>query len=218
MKKVAVILSGCGVFDGSEIHEACAALLALHKLDAQAVVCAPSGPQMHVINHLAGEPDTGAERDILVESARISRGEITPLDEVDPLNVDAVLIAGGFGAAKNLCNFATEGADCTVNPQVETFLKEAHTVGKPIGAMCIAPVILAKIFGKDLGPRLTIGTDPTTAAAIGDMGAVHVECAPSESVVDEANKMISTPAYMSAGNIGEVFDGALGFAEKLLAL
>ena len=218
MKKVAVILSGCGVFDGSEIQEACAALLALHRLDAQAVVCAPTGPQMHTINHLAGKPDSGASREILEESARIARGEIKPLEEIDPLDVDAVLLPGGFGAAKNLCNFATEGADCTVHPQVEAFLKEAHTVGKPIGAMCIAPVILAKVFGKELGPSLTIGNDPATAAALGDMGAVHVDCPAAESVVDLDNKMVSTPAYMLAGNIGEVFDGALGFTEKLLAM
>jgi enhancing lycopene biosynthesis protein 2 len=218
MKKVAVILSGCGVFDGSEIHEACAALLALHRLDAQAVICAPTGPQMHTFNHLAGEPDGGAARDILEESARIARGEIQALDQLDPLDVDAVLLVGGFGAAKNLCNFATEGADCEVHPQVETFLREAHKVHRPIGAMCIAPVILAKVFGKELAPRLTIGNDPATAAMVGDMGAVHVDCIASETVVDEDNKMVSTPAYMLAGNIGEVFDGALGFTEKLLAL
>lgn len=218
MKKVAVILSGCGVFDGSEIHESCAALLALHRLDAEAVICAPIGPQMHVIDHLKGEPDSAQDRDILEESARIARGEIVPLDELDPLVVDAVLLPGGFGAAKNLCNFATEGAACTVHPHVQAFLEEAHTLGKPIGAMCIAPVILARVFGKKLGPSLTIGNDPTTAAAIGDMGAVHVECIASETVVDVENKMVTTPAYMVAGNIGEVFDGALGFVEKLLAL
>ena len=218
MKKVAVILSGCGVFDGSEIHEACAALLALHRLDAEAVICAPIGPQMQVVNHLTQKPDSGPDRDILEESARIARGEIVPLDELDPIIVDAVLLPGGFGAAKNLCNFATEGADCTVNPVVESFLKETHTLGKPIGAMCIAPVILAKVFGNKLGPSLTIGNDPGTAAAIEDMGAVHVNCLASESVVDQENKIVTTPAYMSAKNIGEVFDGALGFVEKLLAL
>ena len=218
MKKVALILSGCGVYDGSEIHEACAALLALKRLGAEVVACAPTGPQMHVINHLKGEPDAVPDRDMLEESARLVRGEIIPLDKIDPLTVDAVLLPGGFGAAKNLCNFAVEGANCTVHPQVESFLREAHTVGKPIGAMCIAPVILARIFGKELGPRLTIGNDPTTAAAVQDMGAVHVDCAASESVVDEANKMVTTPAYMLAQDIQVVFDGALGFTEKLLEL
>lgn len=218
MKKVAVILSGCGVFDGSEIHEACAALLALHRLGAQAVVCAPTGHQMHVVNHLAGKPEGGPARDILEESARISRGQITPLDEMDPLDVDAVLLPGGFGAAKNLCTFAVDGADCSVHPQVEAFLREAHTTGRPIGAMCIAPVILARVFGRELGPRLTIGNDPTTAAAVQDMGAVHVNCIASETVIDQDNRMVTTPAYMLAQDIGVVFDGALGFAEKLLAL
>lgn len=218
MKKVAVILSGCGVYDGSEIHEACAALLALDRLDAQPVICAPRGPQMHTINHLTGEPESGGARDILEESARLARGEIKALDEVDPLDVDAVLLPGGFGAAKNLCTFATEGARCTVHPQVEAFLKEAHQINRPIGAMCIAPVILARVFGKELAPRLTIGTDRDTALAIGDMGAQHVDCPATETVVDQDNKLVTTPAYMSAGRIGEVFDGALGFVEKLLAL
>lgn len=218
MKKVAVVLSGCGVFDGSEIHEACAALLALHRLGAEAVVCAPAGHQMHVVNHLTGQPEGGPARDILEESARISRGRITPLDKMDPLDVDAVLLPGGFGAAKNLCTFAVDGADCRVDPQVEAFLREAHTVGRPIGAMCIAPVILAKVFGRQLGPRLTIGNDPTTAAAIRDMGAEHVDCLASETVVDRDNRMVTTPAYMLAQDIGVVFDGALGFAEKLLGL
>lgn len=218
MKKVAVILSGCGVFDGSEIQEACAALLALDNLGAQAVICAPAGPQMHVYNHLAGQPAEGQERDILEESARIARGEIKPLDEVDPGSVDAVLLPGGFGAAKNLCDFAVAGAACTVIPQVETFLKQAHEAGRPIGAMCIAPVILARVFGKELNPRLTIGSDPTTAAAMNQMGAEHVDCLVLDNVVDRQNRMVTTPAYMLANRIGEVFRGAQGFAEQLLAL
>ena len=153
MKKVAVILSGCGVYDGSEIAESCAALLALHRHRAEAVVCAPSIPQMHVIDHLAGEPSLGEARNVLTESARIVRGEILPLDAVDPASVDAVLLPGGFGAAKNLSNFATAGADCTVAPQVEAFLQAAHAAGRPIGAMCIAPVILARVFGRGSAPQ-----------------------------------------------------------------
>lgn len=218
MRKVAVILSGCGVFDGSEIHEACAALLALHRAGAQALICAPSGPQMHVMNHLAGEPQPDTSRDILVEAARIARGEITPLTEVDPMGVAAVLLPGGFGAAKNLCDFATAGADCTAHPEVQDFLLHCQGAGKPIGAMCIAPVILARVFGADLHPRLTIGNDPTTADLIGQMGAEHVGCAADDTVVDVANRFVSTPAYMLAGNIGEVFDGADKFVVKLLEL
>ena len=218
MKKVAVLLSGCGVFDGSEIHETCAALLALHRNGAQAVICAPVGPQMHVMNHLAGEPAAAESRDMLTEAARIARGEIIPLGDLGPAAIDAVLLPGGFGAAKNLCNFATEGAACTVNPAVEGFLTEAQRLGKPIGAMCIAPVILARVFGHSLKPSLTIGADPTTAGLIGEMGAVHVECTPTASVIDQANSMVTTPAYMLATDIGEVFDGAEDFVQKLLAM
>ncbi len=218
MRKVAVILSGCGVFDGAEIHETCAALLALHRAGAEAVICAPTGPQMHVMNHLDGDVAADESRDILVEAARIARGEITPLSDLDPTTVDAVLLPGGFGAAKNLCNFATDGKACTANPEVEGFLVRAHGAGKPLGAMCIAPVILARIFGADLKPRLTVGNDPATASLINEMGAEHVNCAADEIVVDVANQIVTTPAYMLAGNIGEVFDGADRFVVKLLQL
>lgn len=218
MKKVALILSGCGVYDGSEIHEACAALLALNQAGAQVTACAPGGPQMHVINHLAGEPAAGETRDILTESARIVRGEIKPLAELDATQFDCVVLPGGFGAAKNLCNFATEGDGCTVHPEVESFLRAASGAGKPIGAMCIAPVILARVFGPDLQPELTIGNDPATAGMVEKMGARHVDCAADQTVVDEANKMVTTPAYMLAGDIGTVFAGAAGFVEKLLRL
>ncbi len=218
MQKVAVILSGCGVFDGAEIHESCAALLALHRAGAEAVICAPTGPQMHVMNHATGEPAEGESRDILAEAARIARGEITPLPDLDPNSVCAVLLTGGFGAAKNLCNFATEAAQCTVHPEVESFLMRAQGAGKPLGAMCIAPVVLARVFGPDLNPRLTIGNDPATAQLVNEMGAEHVGCAADDIVVDVANRIVSTPAYMTAGNIGEVFDGADKFVVKLLEM
>ena len=218
MKKVAVILSGCGVYDGSEIQEACAALLALDRHHARAVPCAPDKPQMHVVDHTAGEPAAGEDRNVLKEAARIVRGEITPLADMDVKDVDAVLMPGGFGAAKNLCDFAVEGADCTVDGQVAAFLRAAYEAQKPIGAMCIAPVIVARVFGKDLKPKLTIGTDPDTAKAIAAMGAEHVECPASGAVVDEEHRIVTTPAYMSAGGIGEVFAGAEEFVGRLLAL
>jgi len=218
MKKVVVVLSGCGVFDGSEIHEACAAMLALHRAGAEAVLCAPAGPQLHVVNHLAGEPAEGESRDMLVEAARLARGEIRPLSGIDVAGCDAVLLPGGFGAAKNLCTFAVDGENCTVHREVETLLRDAHAQGKAIGAMCIAPVILARVFGPELKPSLTIGQDPTTAAKIVLMGAHHVDCTAAGTVVDEANNMVTTPAYMLADNIGDVFDGAAAFVEKLLGL
>ncbi|MCB1184944.1 isoprenoid biosynthesis glyoxalase ElbB [bacterium] len=218
MAKVAVILSGCGVFDGAEIHEACAALLALDRAGAEVQVAAPTGPQMHVVDHLAGQPAAGESRDILVESARLARGQAVPLVDLDPAACDAVLLPGGFGAAKNLCTFAVDGADCTVHPQVEAFLRAAHAAGRPIGAMCIAPVVLARVFGPDLHPRLTIGTDPATAEQVNRTGAEHVDCPVDGVVVDERHRFISTPAYMLADSIGEVFDGAETFVRGLLAL
>ncbi len=218
MPKVAVILSGCGVYDGSEIHEACAALLALDRAGAETVISAPAGPQMHVVNHLAGEPAEGESRDMLVEAARIARGQITPLQDLDPASVDAVLMPGGFGAAKNLCTFAVDGADCKVNPVLVDFLRRTHDLGRPLGAMCIAPVILARVFGPDLAPQVTIGTDPTTAGLIGQMGARHVDCEAAGVVVDEKNRMVTTPAYMLAGSIKDVFAGAEAFVAKLLEL
>jgi enhancing lycopene biosynthesis protein 2 len=173
---------------------------------------------MHVVNHLAGEPAAGETRDMLVESARLARGEILPLSAIEVTGLDAVLLPGGFGAAKNLCTFATDGENCTVNPEVDSFLRQAHQQGLAIGAMCIAPVILARVFGADLKPSLTIGNDPATAAKIIQMGAHHIDCTAAETVVDESNNMVTTPAYMIAGDIGEVFDGAAACVEKLLGL
>jgi enhancing lycopene biosynthesis protein 2 len=217
MKRIAVVLSGCGVYDGSEIHEACAALLTLARNGVEAVCCAPAGAQHHVVDHQAGEPEADASRDIRSEAARIARGPVAELSEVDVAGLDAVLLPGGFGAAKNLCNFAFAGAACEVHPDVAAFLNAARKAGKPIGAMCIAPVILARLFGEDQ-PHLTIGTDPDTAKAIEAMGARHVACDVRDCVVDEAHGFVTTPAYMSARNIVEVFDGADVFVERLLSL
>lgn len=218
MKRIAFILSGCGVYDGTEIHEACAALLALHREGAQVVACAPSGPQMHVVDHLRGEPVADAARDILTESARLVRGVIRPLAEVLPGEIDGVLLPGGFGAAKNLCSFATDGAACRVHPEVEAFLLAARALGKPIAAMCIAPVILARVFGKGGHPSVTIGRDAATAALVTAMGARHVDCDSSGVVVDEEAKLVTTPAYMGTEEIGVVFDSAAAAVKKLLML
>lgn len=218
MKKIALILSGCGVYDGSEIHEACAALLALNRAGAEVTACAPTGDQMHVIDHSVGQPAEGENRNILAESARLVRGDIKPLADLNPADFDAILLPGGFGAAKNLCTFATEGETCTVHQEVENFLRKANSIGKPIGAMCIAPVILARVFGSDLHPVLTIGNDPATAAKIEKMGATHTDCPATKTIVDKTNLMVTTPAYMLAADINEVFTGATGFVEELLQL
>lgn len=218
MKKIAVILSGCGVYDGTEIHEACAALLALRRAGAGIVACAPSGPQLHVVDHLKGTPAAGETRDILVESARLVRGAIRSLADLQAREVDGVLLPGGFGAAKNLCTFATDGADCRVHPEVDAFLREAHTLRRPIAAMCIAPVILARVFGGGGKPRVTIGDDAATAALVEAMGARHVASAPTGVVIDEDARLLTTPAYMLAGDLPEVFDGAEALVKKLLTM
>lgn len=218
MKKIAVVLSGCGVYDGTEIHEACAALLALNRAGAQVVACAPSGQQMHVVDHQKGAPAEGPSRDILTESARLVRGGIRPLAGLSAREFDGVLLPGGFGAAKNLCTFAVDGAACRVHPEVESFLRDAHAMRRPIAAMCIAPVVLARVFGNGDGPLLTIGSDAPTAALVTAMGARHQDCAVTGVVVDEAARIATTPAYMLTDDIGQVFAGAEELVKKLLTM
>lgn len=218
MKRVAVILCGCGVKDGSEIHEAVATLLALDRAGAEALVFAPRGPQHDVVDHLTGRPDPGQTRDMLVESARIARGRILDLAELRIADVHAVILPGGFGAARNLCSFASEGAACSVHPEVARVLREAHRARKPIGALCIAPVIVARVLGAETHARLTIGNDPDTAAAIAQMGARHVDSTVTAAIVDETNLIVTTPCYMLARRIGEVFEGAAALVREVLDL
>jgi enhancing lycopene biosynthesis protein 2 len=210
--KVGVVLSGCGVYDGAEIHESVLTLLALDRAGAQAVCLAPDVAQRHVVNHLTGQPAEGETRNVLVEAARIARGKVTNLAGFDPSSLDALVLPGGFGAAKNLCDFAFRGADCEVHPEVARVVRAVHATGKPVGALCIAPVLLAKLLGSEK-PRLTIGSDPGTAAAIGKMGAEHVSCGGGRAVVDEEKRLVTTPAYMLDSSISEVSAGI----EKLVA-
>ncbi len=205
-KKIGVILSGCGVYDGSEIHEAVLTLLALDKRGAEMVICAPNVPQMHVVNHLTGEVAEGETRNVLVESARIARGNIRDIAEVKGDELDGLIIPGGFGAAKNLCDFAVKGPDCSVHPEVERLVREVHAQGKPVAAVCIAPALLARILGSE-SPALTIGNDAETAAALEKMGAKHLSCPVTDRVVDEEKKLITTPAYMLAQGIAEAAEG-----------
>ena len=205
-KKVGVILSGCGVYDGAEIHETVVTLLALDRHGAEAVMCAPDIPQMHVVNHLTGEVDEGAERNVLVESARIARGAVRDVATVDAAELDALILPGGFGAAKNLCDFAVKGADCDVDPGVAALVRAVHEQGKPVAAVCIAPALIAKVLG-DEGPELTIGDDADTAGALEAMGATHVACPVAEFVVDQERKLVSSPAYMLANSISEAAEG-----------
>lgn len=192
--------------DGAELHEAVLTLLAIDRAGAEAVCMAPNIPQRHVINHLTGEESQGEVRNVLVESARIARGKIRDIATVKASDIDALIFPGGFGAAKNLCDYAFKGPDCSVNPEVARLASEVHAAGKPIGTMCIAPVISAKLFGAEQ-PQITIGTDKNTAKDIEKMGAKHVPCPVSEFVVDTKRKLVSTPAYMLANSIKEAAEG-----------
>jgi enhancing lycopene biosynthesis protein 2 len=219
MAKVGVILSGCGVNDGSEIHEAVIILLALDRAGAEAVCMAPNIEQMHVVNHLTGEVASGEKRNVLVESARIARGKIRDLQTVKASEIDALILPGGFGAAKNLCNFAVKGTDCTVNPEVARLVREVLKAKKPLAAVCIAPALISKVLGDDkLAHKLTIGTDKETAQALETMGSQHVSCPVREFVVDKENKLVSTPAYMLAGRISEAADGIEKTVKALLEM
>ena len=217
-KRIGVILSGCGVYDGSEIHEAVITLLAIDRAGAEAVCMAPDIEQMHVINHLAGAPAEGETRNVLVESARIARGNIKDAAEVTVDDFDALILPGGFGAAKNLCDFAVNGPDCTVNSEVARLIKGTVAAGKPLAAVCIAPALLAKVLGPINSPALTIGTDAGTAEALTKMGAKHIDCPVREAIVDREHKIVSSPAYMLAGSISEAADGIEKTVQELISL
>lgn len=214
-KNVAVILSGCGVYDGAEIHESVITLLRLDQRGTKVQCFAPDIAQLHVINHLTGEP-MPETRNVLVESARIARGEIKDIREARVEDFDALIIPGGFGAAKNLSSFATEGAACSVQADVLNLAEAFAEAGKPIGLMCISPAIAAKIYGP--GVICTIGTDADTAAAVSKMGGTHQECEVSEIVEDKARKLVSTPAYMLAQSISEAASGINKMVDRVLEL
>jgi enhancing lycopene biosynthesis protein 2 len=205
-KRVGVVLSGCGVFDGSEIHESVITILALDRAGAEMVFCAPDVDQMHVVNHHTGEVADGETRNVRVEAARIARGPVADVAEIDASDLDALVFPGGFGAAKNLCTFAVAGPDCDVHPGVASLIREVHAQGKPIAAVCIAPALIAKVLGEK-SPELTIGTDPGTAGAVESLGASHVDCPVSEFVVDRERKLVTSPAYMLGQSISEVAEG-----------
>ncbi|AJI96613.1 enhancing lycopene biosynthesis protein 2 [Yersinia ruckeri] len=215
MKRVGVVLSGCGVFDGAEIHESVLTLLALDRAGVEAVCFAPDKPQLHVINHLSG--DISAEiRNVLVESARIARGHIQPLSAANSDNLDALIVPGGFGAAKNLSSFATEGSACSVDEDLYKLVQKMHKADKPIGFMCIAPALLPKLLGERV--RLTIGNDIDTAESIESMGGEHIVCPVDDVVVDAEHKVVTTPAYMLAGSISEAATGIDKLVAKVLDL
>ena len=216
-KRVGVILSGCGVFDGSEIHEAVATLVALDRHGLEAVCLAPDIDQMHVVNHLSGQVMEGEKRNVLVEAARIARGRVSPLTAESVKDLAALILPGGFGAVKNLSDYAVSGVDMQVNGEVRAALQEAHRAGKPIAALCISPVILARIFGKE-SPRLTVGAAGADAENLEEMGACHQVTEHEQVVVDERLNLITGPCYMLESTIGQIFRGAEAVVARLARL
>lgn len=212
----AVVLSGCGVYDGAEIHEAVLTLLAIDRQGGTYQCFAPDRPQMHVVNHLTGQEEAGQSRNVLVEAARIARGDIKDIATFDPAEFDALIFPGGFGAAKNLCTFATQGPDCTVDVATERAVRAMAAAGKPIGALCIAPALMAKIFGN--GIDVTIGSDDGTAQAVEKMGAHHTKAGHGQVVVDKARKVATSPCYMLDASISQIADGAENTVKALLEL
>ncbi|WP_419148148.1 isoprenoid biosynthesis glyoxalase ElbB [Pseudoalteromonas 'SMAR'] len=215
MKKVAVILSGCGVFDGAEVNEAVLTMLYLEKADAQYQCFAPNIEQFHVINHLTGE-EMDERRNVLVESARIARGEVKDLETLNADDFDALILPGGFGVAKNLCDFAIKGAKSTVLESVKVACTEFSRQQKPIAYLCIAPALIGHIHPP--GTLASIGNDVETAAAIDTLGAKHQQCEVSDIVVDDNEKVISTPAYMLANSVLEAATGIEKAVNKLVAM
>ncbi len=216
MKKIAVILSGCGVYDGSEIHEAVLTLLAIDQNAAQYRCFAPNVNQHHVVNHFTGAISENESRNVLVESARIARGDVEDIIDLHVDEWDALVVPGGFGAAKNLCDFAIKGKDCTVNPEVLSACQAFACAEKPAAYLCIAPAMLALIYGK--GVQGTIGKEAGTIETLTSMGLDHINCEVEDIIVDEQHKVISTPAYMLATSISEAATGINKLVKKLVAM
>lgn len=200
-KRIGLVLSGCGVFDGSEIHEAVFSLLHLRKHGYEVVCLAPDIPQHHVINHLTGE-ESPEKRNVLVESARIARGKIRDLATARAAEFDGLFFPGGFGAAKNLSTFALQGASATVDPEVRRIIREMHDAKKPLGFLCISPTLAALVIGN--GVEVTIGNDPGTAGAIETAGGRHINKAVDQAYVDQIHRVVTAPAYMYDADITEV--------------
>lgn len=215
-KKVAVVLAGCGVYDGAEVNEAVLTLLSLDQQGIEYQCVAPNIEQMHVVNHLTGAVAEGEGRNVLVEAARIARGNVLDLSQVSPDDYDAVVVPGGFGVAKNLSDFAVAGADMTVQIDFLQFAQAFHRASKPVVLICIAPVMSAAICGE--GVTCTIGSDAEIASAVVGMKANHYDCPVGQCVIDEDKKLITTPAYMLANSVSEAYEGIAKTIEALKAM
>ena len=212
---VGVVISGCGYLDGAEIQETVCTLLALDRAGAT-VKCYAPDVEVEAVDHLTGEA-TGQRRNALEEAARIVRGQVEPLDMARASDLDALVLPGGFGAAKVLSDFAFKGHECEVDPDLAQLVRDVHAAKKPIGAICIAPAVIARALG-ELNPSLTIGNDAGTAKALERMGAKHSNCPTTEFVVDEKNKIVSTPAYMLGPGVKDVQEGIQKTVDAVLAM
>jgi len=212
MKKFAVVLSGCGVFDGAEIHEATMSLYAIMKYGAEYEIFAPDMKQHHVINHLTGE-EMNEERNVLIESARIARGKISPLTSFLAEDFDGLLFPGGFGAAKNLSDFAFKGANAGVFIEVKNAIQAMHELRRPIGALCISPVLIAATLDNI---DLTIGDDIETAEAVEALGSHHIVTTHGDVVHDKDDNVFTTPCYMLDATILDIAAGAENIVKAML--
>lgn len=212
--KFAIVLAGNGVYDGAEIHEAVMTMLAVAANGGTYQVFAPNVMQYHVINHLTGDL-TKESRNVLVEAARIARGKIKPLIEYNHNEFDALVFPGGFGVAKNLCSYAIDGTDMKIDRVVEKAVKDTYAAGKPIGALCISPVLITRILG-DI--EVTIGTDKATASDIVSMGGKHTNTGNGEVVVDKKNRVVTSPCYMLDAKITDIAEGADKAVKALISL
>ena len=218
VKKIGVLLSGCGYFDGAEIHESVITLLAIDRAGARAVCMAPDIDQMHVVNHITSE-EMSEKRNVLIESSRIARGNIQDVKKVRAADLDALILPGGYGAAKNLCDFVTKGELCSVDSGVAELVRSVGQEGKPIGVICIAPALMARVAqGTGETLKLTIGNDAGTATALKKMGVEHVDARADEIVIDEAHKLVSSPAYMCARSISEAAEGIEKLVQAVLKM
>lgn len=220
-KKIAVVLSGCGKMDGSEVHEATMALLAIDMAGLSYQCFAPDIPQAKTLNHITSDiisiKGDKYDRNVMVEGARIARGNIKDLKEFNAKDYEAIVFPGGMGAVLNLCDYGEKGVDCKVDVNVEKAINDAYNTGIVIGAMCIAPVLIAKVLGKH-GVVLTIGNDEGTASDIKRMGAKHMNVPATEVCVDAKHKIVSTPAYMLVKSIKEVYQGADKMIQEIIKI
>jgi enhancing lycopene biosynthesis protein 2 len=212
--KFAVVLAGCGVYDGAEIHEAVMTLLAISRNGGTYQIFAPNVMQYHVVNHITGDV-MKETRNVMVESARIARGKIKALINYNPKDFDALVFPGGFGVAKNLCSYAFDGSEMKIDRVVEKAIKDTHSAGKPIGALCISPVLITKVLGN---VKVTIGSDKQTAEHINAMGGVHRVTKNGEIIIDKKNKLVTSPCYMIDASITDIEEGADKTIKALISI